>query len=164
VWDIRRMLLWLREQDALPVGVLGHSLGGYVAALLCALDEGIECVIVGNPAVDPSRLFWGDALSLATRYLKSEGVREEAMGELLRVVSPLAFAPGVPRANRAIFAGVADRVVPAVEASSLWRHWEKPRIAWYQGTHRGFLRAPEGRSVLTDTLRACGLLPEDFEG
>jgi hypothetical protein len=164
VWDIRRMLLWLREQDALPVGVLGHSLGGYVAALLCALDEGIECVIVGNPAVDPSRLFWGDALSLATRYLKSEGVREEAMGELLRVVSPLAFAPGVPRANRAIFAGVADRVVPAVEASSLWRHWEKPRIAWYQGTHRGFLRAPEGRAVLTDTLRACGLLPEDFEG
>ena len=110
--------------------------------------------------MDPSHLFWRNALSLSTRYLKTAGVREEKMKALLRVVSPLALAPLVSRERRAIFAGVADRVVPPIEASSLWRHWEEPRIAWYQGTHHAFLRAPEGRDLLVDTLRAAGVLRE----
>jgi dienelactone hydrolase len=161
IWDIRRLVSWLREsEDAPTIGVLGHSLGGYVAALLSCLEGGLDCAVVGNPAVDPSRLFWRNALSLSTRYLKTAGVREETMRALMGVVSPLALAPLVSRERRAIFAGVADRVVPPIEASSLWHHWEKPRIAWYQGTHHAFLRAPEGRGLLTDTLRAAGVFRE----
>ena len=127
--------------------------------MLSSLEEGIDCVVVANPAVDPSHLFWRNALSLATRYLKTAGVTEEKMDVLLRVVSPLAMQPLVGRERRAIFAGVADRVVPASEASSLWRHWERPRIAWYQGTHRAFLSTPEGRTFIATTLRAAGVAP-----
>jgi hypothetical protein len=65
----------------------------------------------------------------------------------------------VPRKNQAIFAGVADRVVPAVEASTLWHHWEEPRIAWYSGTHRAFLGTPEGRALVSVALRASNVLP-----
>ena len=61
--------------------------------------------------------------------------------------------------RRAIFAGVVDRVVPPVQAHSLWRHWEEPRIGWYQGAHPRFIRAPEGREVLEDTLRTANMLP-----
>jgi hypothetical protein len=162
MWDIRRLLAWLRIQEDEPaVGVLGHSLGGYAAALLCCLEDGIDCVVVANPAVDPSHLFWRNALSLATRYLKTAGVTEEKMDVLLRVVSPLAMRPLVSRERRTIFAGVADRVAPAVEARILWRHWEEPRIAWYQGTHRAFLRTAEGRTLVTIALRDAGVLPED---
>ncbi len=155
MWDIRRLISWLRtreDDDAPVVGVLGHSLGGYAAALLCCLEDAIDCVVVANPAVDPSDLFWRNALSLATRYLKTAGVTEEKMDALLRVVSPLAMQPLVSHERRAIFAGVADRVVPAVEASTLWLHWEKPRIAWYQGTHRAFLSTPEGRAFIAAAL------------
>ncbi|HET7481008.1 MAG TPA: hypothetical protein VFJ72_16000 [Rubrobacteraceae bacterium] len=160
IWDIRRLILWLEKGEGAPaVGVLGHSLGGYVAALLAGLAPGLDCVISGNPAVDPSRLFWNNALSLATRYLKAAGVDEARMHRLTRAVSPLEFAPLVNRERLAIFAGVADRVVPPIEAHSLWKHWGHPRIAWYNGTHRGFLRVPEGRDVLEDTLRAAGMLP-----
>ena len=161
MWDIRRLILWLRNDDAPVVGVLGHSLGGYAAALLCSLEDAIDCVVVANPAVDPSHLFWRNALSLATRYLKTAGVTEEKMDVLLRVVSPLALQPLVSRERRAIFAGVADRVVPAVEASTLWLHWEKPRIAWYQGTHRAFLSTAEGRAFLATTLRDAGAVPPE---
>ena len=160
MWDIRRLISWLRLQEGAPaVGVLGHSLGGYVAALLCCLEAGIDGVVVANPAVDPSHLFWRNALSLATRYLKTAGVTEEKMDVLLRVVSPLAMQPLVNRECRAIFAGVADRVVPAVEANSLWRHWGEPRIAWYQGTHRAFLSTPEGRNFVATALQAAGVAP-----
>jgi predicted esterase YcpF (UPF0227 family) len=158
MWDIRRLISWLRiREDAPAVGVLGHSLGGYVAALLCCLEDGIDGVVVANPAVDPSHLFWRNALSLATRYLKTAGVTEEKMDVLLRAVSPLAMRPLASRERRAIFAGIADRVVPAAEASTLWQHWERPRIAWYQGTHRAFLGTPEGRTFIAAALRAAGL-------
>jgi predicted esterase YcpF (UPF0227 family) len=161
VWDIRRLISRLRQPEpGVPaIGVLGYSLGGYTAALLSGLEDDIDCVAVANPAVDPSSPFWRSALSVSTHYLKAEGVTEEKMGRLLRVVSPLAFEPTVSEDRRAIFAGVADRVVPSSEALSLWRHWNRPRVVWYQGTHRGFLRTEEGRRALTDTLRDSGLLP-----
>ena len=162
VWDIRRLLAWLRTREGAPdIGVLGHSLGGYVAALLCCLEGGIDCVVVANPAVDPSYLFWRNALSLATRYLKTAGVTEEKMDTLLRVISPLAMQPLVSRERRTIFAGVVDRVVPAAEANSLWHHWEKPRILWYQGTHRAFLGTTEGRTLIATALRDAGMLPQE---
>ncbi|MFH4214719.1 hypothetical protein WAI87_22730, partial [Acinetobacter baumannii] len=80
---IRRLTGWLRESEGAPaVGLLGHSLGGYVAALVSCLDGNVDCVAVGNPAVDPSHLFWRNALSLSARYLKTSGVTESAMDEL----------------------------------------------------------------------------------
>jgi pimeloyl-ACP methyl ester carboxylesterase len=158
IWDIRRLLAWVRTHEEKPaVGVLGHSLGGYVAALLCCLEDRIDCVVVANPAVDPSYLFWRNALSLATRYLKTAGVTEEAMSTVLRSISPLAMRPLVDRERRAIFAGIADRVVSGAEANSLWHHWERPRIFWYQGTHRTFLSTPEGGSFIATTLREAGV-------
>ena len=162
MWDIRRLLAWLRtHESAPPVGVIGHSLGGYAAALLGCLEGGIDAVVVANPAVDPSRLFWRNALSLSTRYLKTAGVTQEKMGTLMRAISPLALHPLIPSEQRAIFAGVADRVVPAVEARTLWRHWGEPRIAWYQGSHSAFLSTREGRTFVSAALRAAGVVPAE---
>ncbi|MDQ4105979.1 MAG: alpha/beta hydrolase [Actinomycetota bacterium] len=159
-WDVRRMVSWLKmpEQIAPAIGVLGYSLGGYVAALLAALETGVDCVIAANPAVNPSRLFWRNALSLSAHYLENAGATEEKTEEIMRVISPLAFDPLIPKERRAIFGGVADRVVPATEAASLWHHWNRPRATWYPGTHRGFLRTHEGKAALEDVLRSSGML------
>jgi hypothetical protein len=164
IWDLRRLVWWLRESEGAPaIGALGHSLGGYTVSLLASLEE-LDCVVAGNPAVNPSHLFWTDALAIATHSLSAEGIREETFEALLRPVSPLALEPVVPHERRAIFAGVVDRVVPPVEAHSLWRHWDRPRIAWYQGAHQRFIRAPEGRKILEDTLRAADMLPKEPTG
>jgi hypothetical protein len=161
MWDLRRLISWLRDsEDAPAIGALGHSLGGYAVSLLASLEEDLDCVVAGNPAVDPSHLFWTNALAVATHSLSAEGIREETLKALLRPVSPLAIEPVVPHERRAIFAGVVDRVVPPVQAHSLWRHWNEPRIAWYQGAHQRFIRAPEGRKVLEETLRAANMLPK----
>src|SRR5215208_5551649 len=165
IWDLRRLVWWLRESEgASAIGALGHSLGGYTVSLLASLKRDLDCVVAGNPAVNPSHLFWTDALAVATHSLSAEGIREETFEALLRPVSPLALEPVVPHERRGIFAGVVDRVVPPVEANSLWRHWDRPRIAWYQGAHQRFIRAPEGRKILEDTLRTADMLPKETTG
>ena len=164
-WDLRRLVWWLRESEgASAIGALGHSLGGYTVSLLASLERDLDCVVVGNPAVNPSHLFWTDALAVATHSLSAEGIREETFEALLRPVSPLALEPVVPHERRGIFAGVIDRVVPPVEANSLWRHWDRPRIAWYQGAHQRFIRAPEGRKILEETLRTADMFPKETTG
>ncbi len=160
IWDLRRLISWLRESEGAPtVGALGHSLGGYAVSLLASLEKDLDCAVAGNPAVDPSHLFWTNALAVATHSMSAEGIREETLKTLLRPVSPLSLEPLIPLERRAIFAGTVDRVVPPIQAHSLWRHWDEPRIGWYQGAHQRFIRAPEGRRVLEDTLRAANMLP-----
>ncbi|MGB3633554.1 MAG: alpha/beta fold hydrolase [Rubrobacteraceae bacterium] len=159
-WDIRRLLSWLRlpEQSAPAVGVLGHSLGGYTAALLAGLSDDIDGVVSANPSVDPSHMFWRDGLSAATRYLKTNGTTQKKSDKLLSVVSPMSFEPRVPKEGRAIIASVADRIIPPSEPHSLWQHWDRPRVLWHQGTHFGLLRTGEGREAVKETLRDAGVL------
>ncbi len=142
------------------VGVLGHSLGGYTAALLTGLDDNIDAVVSANPSVDPSHMFWRDGLSAATRYLKTYGTTQKKSDQLLSVVSPLVFEPRVPKEGRAVIASLADRIIPASEPHSLWQHWDEPRVVWHQGTHFGLLQTSEGHEAVRETLREGGVLSQ----
>jgi len=44
----------------------------------------------------------------------------------------------VPKERRFLFAATADRLAPPEQAYALWRHWEKPEMAWYHGSHVSF--------------------------
>ena len=48
VWDIRRLLSWIRSQEPESrIGLNGMSLGGYIAALVASLEPGLTCAILG---------------------------------------------------------------------------------------------------------------------
>jgi hypothetical protein len=59
----------------------------------------------------------------------------------------------VPHERRYLFAAVADRLVPADQVRDLWRHWERPRIEWYQGGHLTFPRHAGVRALVDGALR-----------
>ena len=125
------------------MGALGHSLGGYAVSLLASLEEDLDCAVAGNPAVDPSDLFWTTTLAVATHSLSAEGIRKDTFRALLRPVSPLSLEqPLIPLERRAIFAGTVDRVITPVQAHGLWQHWDQPRIAWYGGPTSGSSKPP----------------------
>ena len=157
MWDLRRLLTWIRSQGALAVGVYGLSLGGYNAALIAALEE-FACVIAGIPAVDFAGLTWRHGAPLEVRYAQHHGLVHDEVRELLTVISPLAMAPRVAHDRRYVFAGVADRIVPAEQARDLWRHWERPRIAWYQGGHVTFRAHAQVERLVMDALREASLI------
>jgi len=158
VWDLRRLVGWLRREGAPAVAVYGVSLGGYTAALLAALEADLDRVVLGIPAacfLDLARVNVPPALLRTAEWL---GFPLAQIEQVLRVVSPLAMPPRVPRDRRFLYAGVADRLAPAHQAWELWRHWERPRIVWYQGSHVSFVLEPAVRTLLEEALDAESML------
>lgn len=154
-WDLRRVLSWVVGQGATRVGVHGVSLGGYNAALLACLADGLDRVIAGIPVDDLAELLWwhGSAASLAAA--ESEALSAERLARLFTVISPLAMDCKVPGDSRYIYAGLADRLVPPTFVERLWEHWGQPAIHWYRGGHLTALAHPAAIAFLEDA--AAGL-------
>jgi len=150
VHDLSVLLHWLREHDDRPVGLLGLSLGGYVAALMAGLRDDLDFVV---PMVAPVCI--GD---LAHRFMAESSRYRDAAEHVLapaelraafRVHSPLAHALRIPRERVLIVAGRGDRVVPAEHTGWLWEHWGRPRLLWFSGSHV----APFGRGQVLAAIR-----------
>ncbi|RIK99548.1 MAG: alpha/beta hydrolase [Proteobacteria bacterium] len=160
VWDLRRLIGRLRDEGAPAIGVHGVSLGGYTTALLAALEPGIERAVLGIPAAcfaDLARAHVPPALLRAAEWL---GFPIGTIEHVLRVVSPLAMPPRLAREHRYIYAGISDRLAPPHHAWDLWRHWERPRVAWYQGGHVSFLMEPAVRHLLREAFDARSMLDQ----
>jgi len=157
MWDLRRILSWVRAQGGTKIGVFGLSLGGYNTALLSCVDDGLACSIPGIPATNFAHLLWRHGPPLELRYIEHLGMSRDAGSEVTRVISPLVLSPQVAHAHRAIFAAVADRLVPAEQVRDLWRHWDRPRIVWYQGGHVTFRAHRAVRELIESTLAGAGL-------
>jgi len=158
MWDLRRLLAWVRAESDALLGVFGVSLGGYNAALLAALDAGLACAIAGVPVAEFSRIVFRHGPALHLRDVVDAGLAPERMEEVSRVVSPLALAPLVPPERRFLFAAVADRIVPPDHVRDLWIHWGRGSIAWYQGSHVSFRLHREVGDFVVRALRESGLV------
>lgn len=159
VWDIRRLLSWIRLQEPRSlIGLNSLSLGGYIASLVASLENGLTCAILGVPVAD--------LVEVLARHsgLSHDDPRRHTMKlaePIGRMVSPLSLTPLVPMAGRFIYAGIADRLVhPREQVTRLWEHWGKPEIVWYPGGHTGFFRSQPVQRFVWDALQQSGLLDE----
>lgn len=94
VWDIRRLLSWIRSQEEESlIGLNGLSLGGYIASLVASLEEGLACAILGVPVADLIELL-GRHCGLRHKDPRRHTVKmAEPIG---RMISPLSLTPLVP--------------------------------------------------------------------
>ncbi len=158
MWDIRRLLGWLRsEHEAPAIGALGLSLGGYNASLLASLDDELACVIAGIPLTDFTRAIFRHGPALHIEQATRSGVEQERVRRLTSVVSPLELAPLVPHERRYIFGATADRLVPPDQVRDLYEHWERPAMVWYAGGHLTFRAHSDVRRLVRRGLRESGL-------
>ncbi len=157
VWDIRRLVSWIRAQGATSIGLYGVSLGAYVVSLLAGIDEGFDGVVAGIPVVDLPSLFHAHSpVHIRARSIEHHilgGVAEDVFG----VVSPLSFESKVRRDRRYLFAGYGDRLATTEQARMLWERWDKPRISWFSGNHVGYLWSHQVSSFIGESLVASGL-------
>jgi dienelactone hydrolase len=154
---MRRLLSWVQAQEASAVGAFGLSLGGFTTALFASLTDGLSCAVPGIPVSDLRRVLERHAAPHQIRYAQTLGYDFDRIGEVLRVISPLALTPRVPFEGRMFFAANADRLVPPDQVRDLWRHWEEPEIVWYEGTHVSFMNERSVWTGVDRTLRENGL-------
>ncbi|HEU4430799.1 MAG TPA: hypothetical protein VFT98_18710, partial [Myxococcota bacterium] len=112
VWDLRRLLGWIRAEGGREIACYGLSLGGYCAALLASVAPELDRVIAGIPATDFVRLVWRHAPFAAREGMERAGISRAVASEVMRPVSPLALAPLVPHARRFVFGAPDDQFVP----------------------------------------------------
>ena len=169
VWDIRRLISWIRGQGGTSISLYGVSLGAYTVALLAGIEDGLDGVVAGIPVVDFPGLFHGHS----PRHIRVRAIEHRIMGgtaeDVYRVVSPLAFAPRVAADRRYIFAGYGDRLATPAQARRLAEHWGDPPVSWYAGNHIGYLWSGQvTRFVEASLAEAAGVDvpdgPDDPEG
>lgn len=157
VWDVRRLLSWIRAQEPeSPIGLNSISMGGYIAALVASLEDDLTCAILGVPVADVVQLLGRHSGLSRTDPRRQTVVLAEPLGAM---TSPLSLQPRVPMRGRFIYAGIADRVVhPREQVVRLWEHWGKPEIVWYRGGHTGFFEARPVQRFVEAAIVQSGLL------
>jgi pimeloyl-ACP methyl ester carboxylesterase len=155
VWDVRRVLSWIRSLSPEPVGLCGVSLGGLVTSLVASLDPELQCAIAAIPLVDLAAI----TERHIPRAQRKRAERHHLIGEearrIYRVISPLTMTPTVPRDRRFVIGGLGDRMVTPQQAYDLWVHWDEPEAAWYPGSHVFFQSAVN--RFIEEALHTSGL-------
>lgn len=158
LWDVRRLIGWLRRLDGTPIGVYGQSLGGFLTTLLAGLEP-VDGVVAGVPFVD--------VLDLMAHHgppaQYSSVLRADSAYAAFRTVSPLALTPVLPADRRTVLAGRVDQLIPTAQSIRLEQAWRPSRVHWFDGGHAGYGWSRQNLKVVTDflgcTLSAAGGRP-----
>jgi pimeloyl-ACP methyl ester carboxylesterase len=158
VHELGHLIETLRSESGLPVGVIGLSLGGTLAALLAARDAELDFVVPIAPPVCLGDLAWRFFQRSRSRDLDASAFSYDELRACFRLYSPLFHPLRLPRERVMLVAGRGDRIVPPEHPEALWRHWGEPAIHWFSGSHL----VPFGRrgvcEAITGHLRGLGIL------
>ncbi|MDJ0785813.1 MAG: alpha/beta hydrolase family protein [Myxococcota bacterium] len=149
VFELRRLIGWLRREGAPAVGLYGHQIGGTVAALAAAYDRRLAALVVrGTPASLPDS--WLAEIGERDRLaLAAMGLSRAALEDAWSPAALLSSEPRVATDARLIVAGRRDRICTPEQTRALWEHWGRPPIHWHEGAHW----LPVGREALGRTVR-----------
>ena len=156
IWDIRRLISWVRAQEPTAVSLYGVSLGGNIVSLLSGIEDGLDGVVAGIPVSDFPDLYGKHSPADVRQLAVDHGIMDGTADEVFKVVSPFSFDTTVPHDRRFIYAGYADRLALPEQAHRLWQHWDEPSISWYAGNHVGYLWSRQVSDYVAASLSLSG--------
>jgi dienelactone hydrolase len=154
MWDLRKLIAWLRARGAPEVGVAGMSLGGYTTSLLATVELSLSFAIPFIPMAD-----FTDAV------VEHEALRGVAVPEPLIVagkralerVRPLSRAPVIPSDRMLIVAAVADGITKVSHADQLAAHFGA-KLVHFPGAHLLQFGRREGFAAIARFLADRGVI------
>jgi dienelactone hydrolase len=141
VLDIRRATAWMesrQEIDPKRLGILGTSLGSFVAALSSEMEPklGRAAVLLGGGGLVDA--YYEDERAAGPRKVyEALGGTKEKLVKMIAPVDPITCAANLKERKLLIIAGKRDEIVPPRAATNLWEASGKQKIVWYDCTHYG---------------------------
>jgi pimeloyl-ACP methyl ester carboxylesterase len=159
IHEIFELKRWLRAQDDKPVGLVGMSLGGYLASLCAGLSDDFDFLVALVPPACMGDLAWRVYRDTGHHRMgPDEVLTERNMRAAFYIHSPLAHPRKIAKERILIAAGAGDRIVPPEHPSALWEHWQRPTIHWFRGAHTSTVASRELMRVVKKHLRQLDIL------
>jgi dienelactone hydrolase len=141
VLDLRVAASWLEsraEIDGKRLGILGTSLGSFMAALEAEMEPklGRVVVLLGGGGVVEAYYHHPQAAPYRKVYEALGGTKEK-LARVLAPADPLTCAANLKEHKLLILAGKRDEIVPPKMAEALWKASGQQKIVWYDCTHYG---------------------------
>lgn len=139
VLDLRRATAWMEsrpEIDKTRLGIMGTSLGSFMAALTAEMEPKLGRVAVllgGGGFVDA---YWDhpQARPIRDLFVLLGGTKEQVK-DWLAPIDPLTCAANLKGRRLLIIAAKNDEIVPPTMAENLWRESGEQRIIWLNAGH-----------------------------
>jgi dienelactone hydrolase len=159
VFDIRVASAWLASRpnvDPRRVGILGTSLGSFMATLVAETEPRLDRVVLllgGGGLVDA---FYDhpQAKPYRTAYELFGGTKDKVK-DLIAPVDPITMADKLKGRNVLMVCASRDEIVPPASSKALWEAMGQPQIIWYDTTHYGAaLFIPKLLPIVADYIKA----------
>jgi dienelactone hydrolase len=154
VLDLRAAAAWLEsrpEVDGQRLGILGTSLGSFMATLTAEMEPrlGRLAVLLGGGGVVDAYYDHPRAASYRKVYEALGGTKEK-LAARIAPADPLTCAANLKDRRVLILAGKRDEIVPPRMAEALWKASGQQKIVWFDCTHYGAIVyiAPALQAVL----------------
>jgi dienelactone hydrolase len=141
VLDCRCAAAWLAsrpEVDPQRIGIMGTSLGSFIATLTSEMDPRFSrvAILLGGGGLVDAFYDHPRAAPYRKAYELLGGTKEQVK-QMLAPVDPITKAANLRGRPVLMIAAKRDEIVPPSAAVALWEAMGKPKIVWYDTTHYG---------------------------
>jgi hypothetical protein len=139
VLDIRQATAWLESRpdvDPKQLGIMGTSLGSFVAALSAEMEPklGRVCVLLGGGGFVDA--YWSDPRVVPFRQVyELTGGLKKTIEQKIAPVDPITCAANLKDRKLLIVGAKFDEIVPPKMAENLWNATGKQRLIWIDSGH-----------------------------
>lgn len=139
VLDVRQSVRWLEAQpevDTARLGILGTSLGSFMASLSAEMEPKLRRVAIllgGGGLVDA---YYDHPQGKSLRKVwEAIGGTKERLAQMIAPADPLTYASRLKDRDVLMIAAKRDEIVPPQMAERLWDAAGRPKIVWFDCTH-----------------------------
>jgi dienelactone hydrolase len=141
VLDCRMAAAWLAtrpEIDAKRVGILGTSLGSFIATLTGEMEPRLTrvAILLGGGGLVDAYYDHPQAAPYRKAYELLGGTKQQVK-DWLAPVDPITCAANLRGRSVLMICASRDEIVPPSAGKALWEELGRPKIIWYDATHYG---------------------------
>lgn len=141
VLDARRAIAYLAARpdvDPARIGVVGTSLGSFVAGLVAASEPKVSRAALLLGGGDLVNSFYDHPKARPYTFVfEFVGGRRDDLKKLIDPIDPITYAAQLKTKKLLLIAASRDDVVPPKAMTALWKATGEPTILWVDGTHVG---------------------------